>query len=286
MEFYRPKGINEALQILAQKSNCKIIAGGTDLIISLNERKIKPDSIMDITGIESLGRMYESESVLHIGAAVRLTETENSALVSKYCPALCSAVSQIGAVQIRNTATIGGNVANAATAADSIPPLLSAEAQAVVASYQGNRTLPVSEIIAGAGKNSLRENELITEFQLPFKQGYAMVFEKIGRRKALAIARINLAVSAKIQNGLFIDVALAAGAVGQSAYRVTEVEQFLTGKALEPDIIEQAANLIDETVARNLAGRSTTPYKRKIAYVVLKRALERIAEGEGLCGTE
>ena len=286
LEFCRPSQIDEALELLAQKKNCKIIAGGTDLVIALNERTIRPDCILDISGIESLSRIYENEGVLHIGAMARFSQIQNSALVAKFCPALCSAASQVGAVQIRNIATIGGNVANAATAADSIPSLLSVNALAVIASYHGRRTVPVSEIVVGINKNSLQENELIEEFLLPFKPGYAMVFEKIGRRKALAIARINLALCARVQDGHVADAAVAVGAVNKTAYRVLEVEQFLQGKTLESGVIEQAAVLMDETVARNLAGRPTTPYKRKIAYAVLKRAMEKMAGGEGLCCLE
>ena len=283
MEFCRPKQLDEALTLLAQKKNCKVIAGGTDIMIALNEKTIRPDCILDISGIESLGQIYENEGILHIGAAACFSQIQNNALVKKFNPALCSAVAEIGAVQIRNVATIGGNVANAAAAADSTPPLLSVDAQALIASSEGRRTVPVSEIAIGINKNSLRENELILEFLLPYKPGYAMIFEKIGRRKALAISRINLAVSAKIQNGLIADMAVAVGAVGQSPYRVAEVEKFLMDKKLEPDVIEGAAELMDKVTAKNLAGRSTTPYKRKIAYAVLKRALQRITNGEGVC---
>lgn len=281
IEFHRPDGVDEALELLVQKESCKIIAGGTDLVIALNKRRINPSCIVDISGMDSLRRIEEKDGVLHIGAAARFADIQASGLVNKYCPPLCCAASMVGAVQIRNIATIGGNVANAATAADSIPPLLSVGALAIVASCGGKHVVPVDEIITGANRNSLKKNELITEFLLPYKPGYAMVFEKIGRRRALAIARINLAAAVRIDGGMAADVAVAVGAVGKTAYRVDEVEQFLLGKTLNQDVVEQAAELMDETVARNLAGRSTTPYKRRIAYAVLKRALERIAGGEG-----
>jgi len=283
-DFCRPNRLDEALLVLAEKSNCKIIAGGTDLTIALNEGIVKPDCILDITDVESLRGIYESKGVLHIGAAACFSQIQSNDLVAKFCPSLCSAASQVGAVQIRNTATIGGNVANAAVAADSIPPLLSVDAQAVVANCYGRRTVKVSEIVTGINKNSLEDNELILEFMILSKPSHAMVFEKIGRRKALAIARINVAVSAGIYNGNVFDAAIAVGAVGKTAYRVTQAEQFLRNKALDSDVIEQTAILMDELVAANLAGRSTTPYKRKIAYAAARRALERIAKGEGLCG--
>ena len=284
MEFFRPDNLDDALAILKEKENCKILAGGTDLAIELNERKIKPDQILDITGIGCLKKIEEREAVLHIGAAATFDHILRSALVAKYCPALSFAASQVGAVQIRNVATIGGNVANAAAAADCVPPLMCAGAMAAIKSIRGTRVVAVSDVVVGAGKNSLEKDEIIVEFLFSAKPGYAMVFEKLGRRKALAIARINLAVCAKLENGVVSDIAVVVGAVGLTAYRVSEVEQFLVGKHLEADVIEQASKMMDETVARNLAGRSTTPYKRKIAYAVLKRALKRLVGGEGACG--
>ena len=286
MEFYRPSCVDDALELLANKKNCKIIAGGTDLTIELHERLISPECIVDISGIESLSRIYEEADVLHIGATACFHQIQNSALAAKYCPALCSAASQIGAAQIRNIATIGGNVANAAAAADSTTPLMVSGALVQIASLYGSRTVTVSDVAVGANQTTLDDNELIVEFLLPLKPGHSMVFEKIGRRKALAIARINLAVSTNMQNGIVTDIAVAVGAVGETAYLVKEVERFLLGKQLGLEEIEQAAVLMDEIVAGNLAGRSTTPYKRKIAYAVLRRALERISGGEGLCGLE
>jgi CO/xanthine dehydrogenase FAD-binding subunit len=177
-------------------------------------------------------------------------------------------------------------VVNAATAADSIPPLLSVDALALIASSSGHRTMSVNELIAGVSKSSLQNDELIEEFLLPIRPLHAMIFEKIGRRKALAISRINLAVNIKLHNGQVDNAAVVVGAVGKTAYRVIEVEKFLQGKTLDDGLIEQAAILMEETVARNLAGRPTTPYKKKIAHAVLKRALRRIAGGEGRCNLE
>ncbi len=279
--FFRPKTVDDALALLAGQKNAKILAGGTDLVIALNERDVRPDALIDISGIEAMRSVYEGDGKLHIGAAATFSALEANELVRRYCPAMCEAASRMGAVQVRNLATIGGNVANAATAADGVPPLLAMGAEAVIAGPSGKRTVPVDEVITGINKNSLAENEMILEFVMPQQPGCAKVFEKIGRRKALAISRINLAVCAKM-NGQMVDaITVAVGAVGKKAYRVSEVEDFLQGKPLDEAVIREAAELMDETVARNLAGRSTTPYKRKIGAAVLKRALERIAGGEG-----
>lgn len=281
-EFFRPQTVEEALALLGEKPSAKLLAGGTDLVIALRERQSTADAIIDITGIGALREIREEGDTLHIGAAATFTEVQYSDLVRKYCPALCEAASQMGAVQVRNLATLGGNVANAATAADGIPPLLCMDAVAVVRSANAERILPVSEVVTGINKNSLAAGEMITQFRITAKPGCVKVFEKIGRRKALAISRINLAVCAAMSGKTVKRAAVAVGAVGKTAYRVNEVEAFLAGRELTEAVIAEATTLMDDIVARNLAGRSTTPYKRRIAGAVLKRALERIAGGEGV----
>ncbi len=279
--FYRPDTIHSAVALLDSISGAKIIAGGTDLVIAINERKIKPPALVDITDISEMRRIWEERDTLHIGAAVTFSELQSSELVRRYCPSLCEAASEMGAVQIRNLATIGGNVANAAAAADGVPPLFSMNAIATVRSVNNTRYVPLTEIITGINKNSLATNEMISEFQIQDLPNTMKVFEKIGRRKALAISRINLAVCAELSGRMIKRIAIVVGAVGKTAYRVNEVEEYLYNKELSEPVILSAADIMDEIVARNLAGRSTTPYKRKIAWAVLKRSLERIAGGNG-----
>lgn len=280
--FYRPETIDNALDLLNHIPDAKIIAGGTDLVIAMNERKITPPALIDVTGIAEMGRIWEDGDTLHIGAAVTFSKLQSSALVRRYCPSLCEAASEMGAVQIRNLATIGGNVANAAVAADGVPPLLSMNARVLVKSVDDTRCVSLTEIIAGINQNALASNEMIVEFQIQDMPNTIKVFEKIGRRKALAISRINLAVCAELSGRLVKRIIIVVGAVGKTAYRVKEVEEYLYNKELSDMVILSAADIMDETVARNLAGRSTTPYKRKIAWAVLKRSLERIAGGNGI----
>ncbi len=281
-EFYRPKTVDEALALLHQKPGAMPIAGGTDLVIALHERKLQPAALVDLSTLAELDRIFIEDGTLHIGAGVCFADLETCPDVRAVLPSLAEAAGLMGAVQVRNLATLGGNVANAATAADGLPPLLSMDALAVVASHTGRRTLPVAEVVVGPGKNSLAPGEILVELLVPARPGQAKVFEKIGRRKALAISRVNLALCADMQAGWVGHIAVAVGAVGKTAYRVAEVEAFLTGKELREDVIAEAVTLMDDTVARNLAGRSTTPYKRKIAGAVLGRGLARIAKGEGL----
>ncbi len=279
-EFHRPATIKEAVELLSSTHNAKLIAGGTDLVIALKERVIAPDALIDLSKIEEMHSIRLENETLYIGALTTFSDLRESEIIRSHCPAFCEMASQMGARQIQNLATLGGNVANASNAADGIPLLLSLNAVATVRGAGGERSVPVEQLVVGMNQTSLASDELITEFQMQIPPNAQIVFEKIGRRKALAISRINLAVCMVLSEGTIRLCTVTVGAVGKTAYRVSEVEAFLLDKSLSEDTVEAAACLMDEVVARNLAGRSTTPYKRKIAASVLKQALERIAKGE------
>jgi len=203
-------------------------------------------------------------------------------LVFMYCPSLAEAAHRMGAEQIRNRATIGGNVAGAAPAADGIPPLLSVDAQAVIARADSIRTISVLELMKELGENSLPSGEMIVEFILPVSSNRIMAFEKIGKRKALAVSRLTVAISIDMADNKVEYAAIAVGAVGKTAYRACEVEQYLSGKELTSDIIASASLMMGELVEKNLGVRQTAPYKAKIAAAILNRGLERIREGAGV----
>lgn len=286
-EFYRPKTVEDALSMLDKKEAARVIAGGTDLIIAIRERFALPNALVDVSGITELQGIREEGDALLIGAGTTFSELLHSDLVKTYCNSLHEAASVMGAVQVRNRATIGGNVATSTTTADSVPPLLSLNATALVRSPRGSRNVSVADIVVGAGKNSLAADELITTFRIEKRPGAVSLFEKVGRRKALAVSTINLAVCAQLDAGNIKYISLALGAVGESSYtgevafRVAELEQFLTGKALNNDVIAEAAGKIESIAAAKLAGFPSAPYKQKIAATVLQRALKRILGGEG-----
>ena len=282
-QFYKPASAQEAVKLLADCAaageKAKILAGGTDLVIAMRERREQPDVLVDVSDIPEMNEIRVEDGMLHVGAACSFSTIEADANVLQYCPMLAQAASTVGAPTIRSRATVGGNVANAATAADSIPTLLAADACAKVCSAAGEKIVSVRDVVVGINKSSLAADELITELLIPVCSGSRTAFEKIGRRRALAISRINLGVKITLgADGSVQHAAVAVGAVGKTAYRVEEVESYLCGRKLDDAVIEEAAALIDEIVARNLNGRKTTPYKRKIAAAVLRRALHRVVE--------
>lgn len=263
-----------------QRPFVKALAGGTDIVIALNEREAAPEGLVDLSGIGELKNIALRDGELHIGSMATFSQISADPSVNEACPMLAMAAASVGSPQVRNVATIGGNLANAATAADTVPALMAADAKAVVRSANGVRILNVTEIPTGLNKNCLAQDELICEFIVPLHANCFMDFEKVGRRKALAIARINMGIVLDITDGTIEKAAVAYGAVGKTAYRVTELETFLSGKKLNDDLIADAATLVEQIVTEKLGGRKTTPYKKKIAAAVLRRALIKAREDD------
>ena len=277
--YFSPATLDEALHCMREPGLVKALAGGTDLNIALHEREIRPDAIVDLTHIPELKKIEFSDGVLTVGSMVTFTEAQNSELVNQYCPLLAMAASTVGSPQIRNSGTIGGNLANAATAADSVPTMMAMDADVVVRNEDGERILKATEIPTGLNKTCLAPDELIVEFRIKPTTGKFVAFEKIGRRKALAISRINMAMVLDLDGNTIKAASIAFGAVGKTAYRVTELEKFLTGREITEELLAEAGDKIEAIVTEVLAGRSTTPYKKKIAAAVLKRGLEKAMGG-------
>ena len=277
--YYQPSDLKEALACMNAHACVKALAGGTDLVIALQEKTIKPDAIVDLSHVKEMKGVSMQADGLHIGAMNTFTQLESNELIKTHLPMLACAASQVGSPQVRNSGTVGGNLANAATAADSVPVLMAADAVAVIASAEGTRTIPVTEIPTGLNKTCLAPNELIVEFIVKPLDGKFCAFEKVGRRKALAISRINMGMVLELDGKTVKTAAVAFGAVGKTAYRAKVVEDFLVGKELTDAAIDEAAAVAEQMVVEVLAGRSTTPYKKKIAAAVIRRALIKAQEG-------
>lgn len=279
LDYFQPATVDEAVRCLSRSPNTtKVLAGGTDLIIQLRERVVEPEYILDLGYINELREIVETDNSVVIGSMATFTTIENNPLVRAHLPMLAKAAGSVGSPQIRNSGTIGGNLANAATAADTVPALLALEAKAVLASGHGKREVAVAELLAGINKTNIASDEILISLIVPIPTGSTYgTFVKLGRRKALAIARLNLGLTVSLQDsGSIGKVTLALGAVGTTAYRVAEVEEYLCGQAPTPELFEAAGELVSSVVARKLGDRPTASYKKAIAKAALKRGLVQI----------
>ena len=288
-KYYQPVNIKELLELLqANNGAMKIIAGGTDVIVSIRNRKIRPDALVDIGRIKQMHGITLEYGKMTIGSTTTFREIAENKMILKYVPMLAEAASQVGSPQIRCLGTIGGNVANCAAAGDSIPVLLALQAKAIVADQTGERLVCVSKLLKDVNTSSLSPKEVVLGFVIDItRKRNFQYFRKLGPRKALAISNLSLAVSADVEDNIIKDIHIAAGAVGRTAYCVDEIEQNLVGKDIKNLDSENEAQKFGKYIYEQLGGREEVPYKAGYKKNLAVAALSScICEMKGGCGNE
>jgi CO/xanthine dehydrogenase FAD-binding subunit len=278
-QYIRPKSLREALDFLREHGpETSVFAGGTDLMIGVRKGEVTSRYAMDISRLEELRGIEESAEFFSIGAAVTYTEIVRSSVVQEKAPVLALAARSVGSVQIRNVGTLGGNVANASPAADSVPAMLVLNAKVRIQSGDAQRVEPLSEVIVGPYKTTLDPDELITAFLLDsLDNRYRSDFQRIARRRALAIARMNVAVAAQCRtDGRTDDVRLSVGSVTPQPCRMTAAEQCLEGTIPNRSSIQAAAEAVSATMVRKSGVRASTEYKRPAVEGLVTRVLSKL----------
>lgn len=263
---YSPKNLNEVLELLSsQNGKAKILAGGTDLVVGKiqgSKRFYDIDSLIDINKIDELHSIQMSENEIMIGAATTFSEIQENLLIEKYLPLLKKAVSTIGSIQIRNKATIAGNFVNNAPCADSVPALLVYDARIELQSLNKKRELLLEDFLMEPYKTQLDSNEIVTKIIIPIpKENYKSDFYKLGRRRAVAISRITLAVLCNVKNNTFNDIKIASGAVTPIGKRFKEIENFAKGKKITNELLIQLSQKLGEEILQATGLRWSTAYK-------------------------
>ncbi|MCD5414746.1 MAG: FAD binding domain-containing protein [Clostridiales bacterium] len=302
LKRYRPKKTEQVCELMKKyEGECKLIAGGTDLIIQMKKSGDKPKALVDITEIEEMRFVKIEEDSAEIGALTTFTDiVENEELKCKYA-ALVQAAKNVGSPQIRNRGTIGGNIANGATAADIAPILLALNATAFIqvnrescscleANMQASqnttcvREMEIEDIYANKEadnkrKNMLDSNEMIYSFKFKnIEANEFLGFYKLGSRKALAISKGNLAVLFRVVNNICTEIRVASGSLGKTPLRERELERFLKGKELREEVLLEAEELYSKVIANRLKGRSSVEYKKEAVKGVFRNAFENAFE--------
>lgn len=284
--YYTVTSVEEALDLLAQHGEqARIVAGGTDIILEL-ERGARPgvDALIDITRVPGLDGITQEGDTLRLGALVSHNHAVGSDLVVRYGLPLAQACWEVGAPQIRNRATIGGNLITASPANDTITPLTALHASVRLASKQGERSVPLSEFYSGYRTTVMRPDEMLTAITFPIMQpNQAGIFLKLALRKAQAISVIDTATIltfADAENRLspITDAALALGCVAPTIITLPEVEQFLIGKPLSDETIEAAARMASQLPKPIDDVRAPAAYRVEMIYVYVRRALRILRE--------
>jgi CO/xanthine dehydrogenase FAD-binding subunit len=269
-----PSSLTEALDILVAGNGWRPIAGGTDLMVQITgEMGPVPDKILDLWRLDELRGIDLEDEALHIGALTTYTELRSSQLVREHLPALAEAAATIGAAQIQNRGTIGGNAVNASPAGDTLPLLLATDAELVLASAAGERSVPASQFWPSYRVTARREHELLVRIRIPLPNGRRVSFRKVGTRRAQAISKVVMALAWREDGGVWRNVRLALGSVAPTPIRALETERVLEGAAARQTTADHAAQTLANEIKPIDDVRSTADYRRVVAARVLHRLL-------------
>jgi CO/xanthine dehydrogenase FAD-binding subunit len=283
-EYILPRSLKEALDFLGDHgSQTSIIAGGTDLMIAARNGDVASRYVVDVSRLEEMRTIAVTEGTLSIGAAVTYTEIVNSPQIAQWAPILAQAAGYVGSVQIRNVGTLGGNVANASPAADSVPPLLVHRARVQIRSASSERSEPLEEVIIGPYRTTLKPGEVITRFILePLGDEYHWNFQRIARRRALSVARMNAAVIGRLDSsGVVEELRLSVGSITPEPSRMIGAEDHLKGKVPDPLLIQEAAEKVSLEMVRRSGVRASTEYKRPAVEGLVVKALTELFIKQG-----
>jgi len=279
-DVYKGKNVDEVIELLDRYGkDAKIIAGGTDIVIDLRNERIAPKVLIDISSLEELKAIKDEGEYVDIGAGVSFTQVVESPLFEGNLYGLNKACHMVGSPQIRNKGTIGGNIANGSPAADSIPPLICLNSTLILKSVRGTREISIEDYYRDEDAR-IRPDELLVSinFKKP-KKDQVLSFAKLGLRKALAISRLSIAILVELdEEGRIATIEVASGSLGKYPMRELELEQFLLGKKLEDNTIDEGVVVLQKAMEKRLAGRSTFPYKRVAVDRMFREALGEAME--------
>jgi carbon-monoxide dehydrogenase medium subunit len=283
VKYFAPASMEEALRLLAEYGDkATLLAGGTDLVPKMNTYKLRPDILLYVGGL-GLDYIREDGERLAIGAATPISKLVASPLAARRASTLPEAARQLGSVAIRTAATIGGNLANGSPAADLAPPLLAMDAELVLVSARGRRSVPVNQFFTGPGRTVLEVGELIAEISIPPFKG-TTAFVKLGRRKTMTLAVVNSAVRLEVADPgsrVCTDVRIAVGAMAPTPLRCTKAEDALRGKVLDRPLLWACAAQAVEECSPIDDGRASAWYRRKAGAAVIARTLIQASGMEG-----
>jgi len=268
-----PRSLSEAYAILADAPH-RPVAGGTDLLVLLTgEIGPPPERVIDLWRVEELRGIRVSDGALEIGALSTYTQIRRSEDCAAHAPSLVAAAATIGAAQIQNRGTIGGNVMNASPAGDTLPVLLALDAVLVVGGPSGERAIPASAFWPAYRTTALRDGELLLRVRIPIVEGLRQAFRKVGTRRAQAISKVVLAAAWR-RDPSWRDVRIAFGSVAATPIRATAAEAALEGAPATPGTVDVAVVALLGELHPIDDVRSTAAYRLEVAGRILRRMLE------------
>ena len=277
-EIFAPGGLREILALLADSADRVLpIAGGTDVMVQYAAGTLRARKFVSIWNVPDLRRTEILPDELQIGAGCTYTDLRRQQMVRREFPLLAQAAGWIGGIANQNRGTIGGNIANASPAGDSLPALLAYDAELILVSIRGERRVPYRNFHAGYKKMDLAADELIRAVCLPRRyRGYISYARKIGTRRAQAISKVCIAAIGRMEQGIVQDVRIAMGSVAPMPVRLLDTERMLTGKALDASLVAAAAKAAVNEVKPINDIRSTARYRAAVVKNLVAEFLEKL----------
>jgi len=296
-EVLIPDHLDEVWDILEREPGASLYAGGTDLLVRLRDSKTldplakncnsvlagqastptkPPGALVCLENIHELKEIYQQGNLVFIGSCVSHTKLMENPLIQKYFPLLIQAVKVLGSPPVRNMGTIGGNICTASPAGDTLPPLYTLGAVVEIRSIESNRLMPLKGFIKGPGKTALQKSEIVYGVWISTNQDYNVChYEKVGQRKALAIAIASFAALLKLsESGIIEDVRFAWGSLAPVIVTSQEVERVLIGRPLTVESIRTVVPLVEKAVSPIDDVRASACYRKMVAGNLLFRLLQ------------
>ena len=271
-DYAKPSTIPEAISLYKKYGEkAKLLLGGTDLVVMLDDGVIQPDIVIDLKGIDELKKLKFDGEFLHIGARVTFNELIDSEVVKEKFPILWEASRTIASTGVRNRATLVGNICSAVPSADSAPALLVCNAIVVIATDSGDKEVPITEFFVGPRRTILKPGEIVKEVKIrASNKKFGGSYIKLGRYDGEDLAQVGVATTVNEDK----EYSIAFCAVAPKPVRAKEAEEFLKGKDLTDEVLEEAAKLAVKAISPISDIRASKEYRLYVSGVLVKRSLK------------
>lgn len=282
--YHAPETLEEACELLASCRDAALLAGGTDLLVALKQGKRRHEDIVSLTGIDELESIRLDGDRLSIGATVTHAQLKVSELVREHWPAICEAAATIATTQIRNTATVGGNLCTAASCSDTAPILLALGAEIELVSSRGERSLSLEDFLVFHHETALEEGEILTRILVPLaEQGTGAAFEKFGLKDTAAVAVASVASRVRVRGDLLSEVRIVMGAVAPTPRIARQAAELLEGTptyklSAGSPALEEVGRVVAEEAEPIDDLRGSAEYRRELVAVLAQRVLLEAVE--------
>jgi len=278
-EYFAPRSTEEALSLLAEHDEAKVLAGGQSLVPLLALRLARPTALIDLGTVPGLDYIRRDDGHVAVGAMTRERAAERSDVIASGVPLLADALPLVGHVAIRNRGTVGGSAAHADPSAEIPAVVVALDAELVVASARGERTIPAADFYQGFLTTALEPDEVLTEIRFPVPaSGTGVAFEEAARRHG-DFAMVGAAASVRVEDGKYADARLVVMGVSDTPVRCREAEQALVGASAGSGAADEVAAVAAQQLSPPSDLHGTSAYRKHLARVLLRRAITRASAG-------